>query len=271
MQVFPPLASWAEIRTQLREDPRAETVERAENAAAKAAAHADRGPGTRCAIDPNRVPAPQESADWITRTAMCAEPRDGVLYVFMPPTAHLEEYLELVSAVESAAAALAQPLIMEGYEPPKDPRLERFSVTPDPGVIEVNIHPSGNWGELVDRTTHLYEQAHQSRLSTEKFMLDGRHTGTGGGNHFVLGGATAPDSPFLRRPTCCAAWCPTGITILHCPTCSRGCSSGRPHRHRAPMRRATTLYTNSRSHSNNCRSPAMTAPHGWSTRCSATC
>jgi uncharacterized protein (DUF2126 family)/transglutaminase-like putative cysteine protease len=181
-QEFPPLASAAQIRAQLCDGPFDPTKAR--------------HPGA----DPGRVPKPQESAHWITRTAMCAEPRAGVLYVFMPPADHLGEYLELVAAVESAAEALAQPVILEGYEPPKDPRLQRFSVTPDPGVIEVNIHPSGNWGELVERTTHLYEQAHQSRLSTEKFMLDGRHTGTGGGNHFVLGGATAPDSPFLRRP-----------------------------------------------------------------------
>jgi uncharacterized protein (DUF2126 family)/transglutaminase-like putative cysteine protease len=181
-QEFPALPAAAAIRAQLCDGPAAR-------------------PGVRHAgTGPSRVPKPQQSADWITRTAMCAEPRAGVLYVFMPPTDHLEEYLELVAAVESAAAALAQPVILEGYEPPKDPRLQRFSVTPDPGVIEVNIHPSGSWAELVERTTHLYEQAHQTRLSTEKFMLDGRHTGTGGGNHFVLGGATAADSPFLRRP-----------------------------------------------------------------------
>jgi uncharacterized protein (DUF2126 family)/transglutaminase-like putative cysteine protease len=149
---------------------------------------------------PERRPAMGESAGWVARTALCAEPRHGVLYVFMPPTSCLEDYLQLVSAVEATAQALNQPVLLEGYEPPKDPRLNTFRVTPDPGVIEVNVHPSHGWSELVERTSFVYEAARASRLSTEKFMLDGRHTGTGGGNHFVLGGATAPDSPFLRRP-----------------------------------------------------------------------
>jgi uncharacterized protein (DUF2126 family)/transglutaminase-like putative cysteine protease len=146
------------------------------------------------------APRAHESAYWIARTAICAEPRHGVLYVFMPPTDRLEQYLELVAAVEATADELSQPLVLEGYEPPRDPRLNNFRVTPDPGVIEVNIHPSSSWDELVDRTTHLYGAARLSRLTSEKFMLDGHHTGTGGGNHFVLGGATPEDSPFLRRP-----------------------------------------------------------------------
>ena len=148
----------------------------------------------------NQVPAPFESAGWITRTALCAEVRNGVLYLFMPPLAKLEDYLELVAAIEATAEVLQQPVVMEGYEPPSDPRLRKFSVTPDPGVIEVNIQPAGSWDELVEQTTHLYEAARESRLTTEKFMLDGHHSGTGGGNHLVLGGATTMDSPFLRRP-----------------------------------------------------------------------
>ncbi|MDP9084668.1 MAG: transglutaminase family protein [Pseudomonadota bacterium] len=149
-------------------------------------------------------PAPEaeaeESAADIARTSMCAEPRNGVLYIFMPPMRELEHYVELVAAVEAAAQALAQPIVLEGYEPPNDPRLSNFRVTPDPGVIEVNIQPSADWDQLAERTAFLYQAARETRLTSEKFMLDGRHTGTGGGNHIVLGGATAPDSPFLRRP-----------------------------------------------------------------------
>ncbi len=148
----------------------------------------------------DRQPASFESAGWITRTALCAEPRQGKLYVFMPPTACLEDYLELVTAVEHAAQTLALPVILEGYEPPRDPRLTHLRVTPDPGVIEVNVQPAASWDALVEQTSFLYDAAHQSRLSTEKFMLDGRHSGTGGGNHFVFGGETPLDSPFLRRP-----------------------------------------------------------------------
>ncbi|MDM0058105.1 transglutaminase family protein [Variovorax fucosicus] len=179
------------------------------------------GAGGPAAVDTNKHPVTRqplrgESAHWVTRTALCVEVRDprrangpaaeklgsasGVLYVFMPPLKRLEDYLDLVAAVEATAAQLGVKIVMEGYPPPRDPRLKMLAVTPDPGVIEVNIHPAHNWKELVDHTEFLYNAAFETRLSAEKFMTDGRHTGTGGGNHFVMGGATPVDSPFLRRP-----------------------------------------------------------------------
>jgi uncharacterized protein (DUF2126 family) len=145
-------------------------------------------------------PAQGQSAGVTVRTALCAETRDGILRVFLPPQRRLEDYLVLVAAVEDTAAEVGTPVLVEGYAPPYDSRVHTIKVTPDPGVIEVNLHPSASWDELVKNTTTLYEEAHLSRLATEKFMLDGRHTGTGGGNHILIGGATPADSPILRNP-----------------------------------------------------------------------
>jgi len=182
------------------------------------------GSATHTAVAAQAVPSKFKSDPSVVRTALCVEVRDpirangpkaeaealkkgeksgmksGVLYVFMPPLARLEDYLSLVSAVEATARQLGMKIVMEGYPPPRDPRLKLLQVTPDPGVIEVNIHPAHNWTELVDHTEFLYQAAFETHLSAEKFMTDGRHAGTGGGNHMVMGGATPADSPFLRRP-----------------------------------------------------------------------
>jgi uncharacterized protein (DUF2126 family)/transglutaminase-like putative cysteine protease len=151
-------------------------------------------------FDPNRRPAPGQSAPWIIRTALCVEPRDGRLHLFMPPVETTEDYLDLIAGIETVVTEMGTPVIIEGETPPRDPRLNKLAVTPDPGVIEVNMHPSKTWDELVERTEILYEEARQTRLGTEKFMLDGRHTGTGGGNHIIIGAEAPPDSPVLRRP-----------------------------------------------------------------------
>lgn len=145
-------------------------------------------------------PQPGRSAPEFVRTALCVEVREGRLHVFLPPVGKGEEFWRLVSAIESTAERENLPLVLEGYPPPHDPRFLGFSVTPDPGVIEVNVQPSESWPDLVKITETLYQEAREVRLGTEKFMLDGRHSGTGGGNHLVLGAATPADSPFLRRP-----------------------------------------------------------------------
>ncbi|ABN77716.1 DUF2126 domain-containing protein [Cereibacter sphaeroides] len=134
------------------------------------------------------------------RTALAVEVRDGRLCIFMPPVEAVEDYLDLLTAAEEAARKLGLPVHVEGYAPPHDPRLNVIRVAPDPGVIEVNIHPATSWEECVSITTAVYEEARQCRLGADKFMIDGKHCGTGGGNHVVVGGRTPMDSPFLRRP-----------------------------------------------------------------------
>ncbi|MBO1926548.1 transglutaminase family protein [Thiomicrorhabdus sp. 6S2-11] len=134
------------------------------------------------------------------RIGLCVEQRDGKIYIFMPPLDYPESFLDLIACVEATAAELNIEVVIEGYEPPKDNRIEVLRVTPDPGVIEVNVHPTNSWDELTTNTFALYEEARLSRLGTEKFMLDGKHTGTGGGNHVTIGGATPSDSPLLRDP-----------------------------------------------------------------------
>lgn len=150
-------------------------------------------------VDSERADAEVEAADWVPTTAMVAQVREGVLYIFMPPTDALEHFVDLIARLESAAAKTGCAVVIEGYGPPSDARLESMTITPDPGVIEVNVAPNASFAEQRDQLETLYSQARLARLSTESFDFDGTHSGTGGGNHITLGGITPADSPMLRR------------------------------------------------------------------------
>ena len=134
------------------------------------------------------------------RTGLNVEVRDGKLYIFLPPLNHTDAFLDLIASIEAVSRKLDIKVVLEGYEPSHDLRLETIKVTPDPGVIEVNIQPVRTWKELTSNLFTLYNDARESRLGTEKFMLDGKHTGTGGGNHVTIGGMKPEDSALLRRP-----------------------------------------------------------------------
>jgi len=141
-----------------------------------------------------------ENATELIRPALCVQAREGRLQVFLPYASTLADYLDLVAAVEDTCHHLHMPVWLDGYPPPSDPRLRSFSVTPDPGVLEINLPPAGNWDELKQINTVLFQEARRNRLTAEKFAYDGSHLATGGGSHIVIGGATVLDSPFLRRP-----------------------------------------------------------------------
>jgi uncharacterized protein (DUF2126 family)/transglutaminase-like putative cysteine protease len=141
-----------------------------------------------------------ESATQLIRPSLCVQVREERMHVFLPYVPVIADYLDLVAAVEDTCQHLGIPVWVEGYTPPIDPRIRSFGLTPDPGVLEVNLPPTTNWDELEELNSMLAEEAHRHRLIAGKFAYDGTHLATGGGYHIVIGGMTVPDSPLLRRP-----------------------------------------------------------------------
>lgn len=169
--------------------------------------------------DPRRRPDPAAARPprAAVRTALCVEPRGGALQVFLPPLATAADFEELVAAVDEARRALGVEAGLEGYPPPPGPELVRIGVTPDPGVVEVNLPPTEGTRDHVQLVEGVYAAALRAGLTAEKYLHDGRMAGSGGGHHLTLGGPTPAESPFLLRPDLLASL----ITFLqHHPSMS---------------------------------------------------
>lgn len=178
-------------------DPRTREAEahRQQRLEAAQAAAEGREPSPQVVIAPSRT-----ESGWDVRTALCVEPRMGELFVFLPPMAHEDDFIELIAAIDAARAATGYEVTLEGYPPPRGPRLRSFAVTPDPGVLEVNVPPTTNSRDYVALIDGVFDAALHSGLHSEKYLVDGRLAGSGGGHHLTLGGESALVSPFVRRP-----------------------------------------------------------------------
>lgn len=152
--------------------------------------------------DPRVVDAPEKDRPELkdVRTALCIEPRDGAVHVFLPPLATAEEFFALVAILQQSRDATGVDLRLGGYSPPSGADLFRFAVTPDPGVLEVNLPPVASTAEYATLIHAVFDCALASGLHSEKYMLDGRQQGSGGGNHITMGGPKLLESPFLLRP-----------------------------------------------------------------------
>lgn len=156
-------------------------------------------------VTPKEDPLPPLSntadrAEELIRPALCVQAVAGRLHVFLPYTPYATDFLDLIAAVEDTCGHLNMPVWLEGYTTGSDPRLRSFALTPDPGVLEVNLPPTANWDDLEELNSILHEEAHRNRLIAGKFAYDGSHLSTGGGSHIVLGSTSVMESPILRRP-----------------------------------------------------------------------
>ncbi len=134
------------------------------------------------------------------RVALCVEVRQGTVHVYLPPIASARSFADVVMAVEVTAESLDMAVVLEGTPPPSRQGIQGFQITPDPGVIEVNIHPAASWSELVRIHQALDQEAIAVGLASHRYGWDGRGWGTGGGAHITIGGDRWQTSPLLRRP-----------------------------------------------------------------------
>lgn len=129
------------------------------------------------------------------------EEAPGVVRVELPGLPDVPAFVALLQDLAEAARRAEQPaLVLAGCPPPVNPSAAWTTVTPDPGVIEVNMAPAPNVSTFLDWMRELHGAASRHSLSPERYWFNGDVADSGGGGHLTLGGPTAERSPFFLKP-----------------------------------------------------------------------
>lgn len=147
-----------------------------------------------------RLPLDMLGEDQLHR-ALTVEVTAGALQVFVPPL-DWGAFEELVGHIEHAATKLGmRDIVLCGYRPSAHPEeVTSLGITPDPGVLEVNLPPTSSWIEYDRLLRIVSELAAEQGLQTTRMHFNGRVQGTGGGAHVLFGGPRLEANPFFARP-----------------------------------------------------------------------
>ncbi|MBX3271016.1 MAG: transglutaminase family protein [Sandaracinaceae bacterium] len=126
---------------------------------------------------------------------------DGHVALELPAFESVDLFVGFLGVVAAAARALPlDALILRGYPPPVDDRVAFTTVTPDPGVVEVNMAPCRSATELHHASRAIHAAAAAAELSPARRQYNGEVTDSGGGGHLTFGGPRPEASPFFAHP-----------------------------------------------------------------------